>query len=79
VDASGYYTGEDVSKEDVEETMDNLFKGTRLLKIDYGHVNVTGFMTEYSVEETWTGDGSIFTITFDHSFFRGKNLDQKIF
>jgi len=64
VEVSEFYTG-DVTKEDVEESMDNVFKGTRLLEIEYGHVNVTGFMTEYSVEETWTGDGSIFTITFD--------------
>jgi len=53
------------TKEEVEESIDNIFRGRRLIEVKYGHVDITGYMTEYSVEETWQSDGSVFRITFD--------------
>lgn len=55
----------DETKEGVEEVMDNYMRLLRLINVEYGHIDESGYITEYSVEESASEDNSVFRITFN--------------
>jgi len=53
------------TKEEAESQLDQYFKMKRLLQVTYGHVDVNGFLTEISVEESQRQSGGVFRIDLD--------------
>ena len=52
------------TKEDIEEQFDTFFKQRRLVRLRYGHIDVNGYLTEFSVEEASQNDNSTFMFDF---------------
>ena len=58
--------GADVlTKEDVEEKLDEFFERNQLIRVIYGHVDVKGYLTELNVEEEAQNSNSVFRIDFN--------------
>lgn len=62
---SDIYDGDIESKEEAESLIDEYFKLRRLLRIRYGHIDVKGYLTEVSVEESAQNENSAFRISFN--------------
>lgn len=62
---SGEFGDSVTTKEEAEDRIDTYFKMRRLLNVRYGHVDVNGYLTEYSVEEVSQNDNSTFRISFN--------------
>ena len=62
VNSSDVYGDSMETKEQVEQWMDMLFKSAAHLELEYGHINVEGYMTELSFEERAQDDNSTYRI-----------------
>ena len=52
------------SKEQIDTLLTNYFTLNRRLTVEYGHIEATGYLTEYNVEEAAQQDNSIYRIDF---------------
>ena len=52
------------SKEQIDAQLTNYFKLNRRVTVEYGHIEATGYLTEYNVEEAAQQDNSIYRIDF---------------
>lgn len=53
------------TKEDIEDALDEIFELNQRIRIQYGHVDVKGYLTEYNVDENSQNDNSTFAIDFN--------------
>lgn len=52
------------SKEDLEDSLDDFFESGLILRVQYGHVDEEGYLTEYNVDERSQNGNSVFSINF---------------
>ena len=53
------------TKEEVESALKDLFESNTRINVQYVHVDIKGYMTEYNVEETAQNSNSVFRVDFN--------------